>query len=184
MMEIGDGKRLIHVSDNSKTIRLFLHLVTNLRLDIPALESDGLFDNVLALVGFMEKYSCTLGLALFLERLETEVYGGRWPHLLLFLVGARLGRERLCRNVIASNSDKTWLAFERELRPKGVALELYTLDYRSLSKELLELLPVEYGYSLACAGIGKTLPDKRFEGKTPQDRFLAFLELCSGKQIQ
>lgn len=186
MLELCGGERLVHVTETAATLRRFLQLITTLRLDAAALEagSGGLFGNVLALVGFMEKYHCALALELLLERLDAEVYGERWPHFLLFLVGARLGRACLCRDVIACGADRPWRAFARAMRPTGVAPELNTLNFRALPKDMLELLPLEYAYSLVCADVGADTPDTRFKDRSTQERFVAFLELCSGKQLE
>lgn len=184
MLELCGGERLVRVTESAATVRHFLHLVTTLRLDLGALEAGGLFTNVLALLGFLEKYHCALALELLLERLDGAVYGGRWPHFLLFLVGARLGRACLCRDVVACGGDRAWAAFARPLRPPGVAPELDTLSVRALPKAMLELLPVEYAYALVCADVGADTPDTRFKDRSTEDRFVAFLELCAGTQVE
>lgn len=77
MLELCGGKRLVHVTESSLTLRHFLHLITMLCLDPSSMEAGGLFPNVLTLLGFMEKHHCPLGIELLLERLEAEVYGER-----------------------------------------------------------------------------------------------------------
>lgn len=60
MPEACDGERLLHVPEAARTVRHFMHLITNLQLD-PDMET-ALFDDVFFFVSFLEKYDCALAL--------------------------------------------------------------------------------------------------------------------------
>lgn len=65
-----------------------------------------------------------------------------------------------------------------------MTLGLNTLNFRALPEEMLKLLPLEYACSLVCAYVRDETEDTRFKERDKKDRFFAFLELCSGKQLE
>lgn len=156
MIKTGDDEKEVRLDEKAVTIRQFKEIIDTREFKTKEKTELLPFDQVLALMRFLDKYDCDHASARFFEILERNVKGD-WPSLLLFLCGVHLDRPALCRKALDSPV-YNWEQYSEHIRPAGVENEShYCLNPRGIPYHFLLTLPFNYAIALGMTGVMSTV---------------------------
>lgn len=119
------------------------------------------FEQVLALLRFLDKFECDLGMRFALETVRDKVEQKEWPPLLLVVAGAFLDRPELCKQAYDAPA-YTWADYPSDMHPKGLN-SAYKYQYCLLPGimpyHLVKAMPLEYALALHTTATPHALAD-------------------------
>lgn len=147
MVLLGCGQNEVTLEEKAVTIMQFKEIISSQKFQV--IESKGLspFDQVLALLRFLDKYDCDHAIEHLVEMVEKKVQVN-WPPLLLFLCGAYLDRSELCKRALDAPVH-SWSVYIASMQPPGLQeLGRYGLHPRWMPYRLLQTIPLDYAMAL------------------------------------
>lgn len=167
MLLAGDGPKEVTLEARAVTIGHFLQMVRSGKPTFTEIEDFEYMDQVVELAAFLDKYQCDAALYMFFHFIRTIE---PVAPLLLFMVGVRLQRPRVCSEAL-DQSPQSWQSYCRkaysrdgfwktpkfvqdfqkikQTPPAPVALDSQMLLPQAIPCSLFLSLPPEYAWALA-----------------------------------
>lgn len=186
----------VELQERVETIEQFQELIYTGEVSWREFSNVSIFDQVFALVAFLDKYDCARALKDLIDVLTRSVSCtpsaasvskagveasedgvGQLPPLVLFAVGARLSRPEVCRAAL-DLPDWAWGEFRRWMHPHGLIKPevTNTLHPHGIPYKLLTELPFEYVLALALTPVNETVDPNARGGGRCGDLFVKHLD--------